>query len=534
MAAGPHDVRAELDELLESLQRKNVRLWVDQGDLHYLAAPGALTHQEREALRAFKARIVTEVREGGLALSPPPGTQRAPLTQQQRIYLDRMRNGHLQSRRAPILLQIEGRLNVEAMQCSVRALVRRHSVLRTRLIQVREEPEQWIDDLRDQYLEVLDVTGIPQDIVHQTLKVIIDSLCNERCDVTVGPLFAAKLIKLTPTVHVLFIAIHHIIFDGSTLALLFRELWSSYGDVALGCGLSVSAPPMQNADYARWQQLRHHAWMRNHRPYWLKHLAGAQGIRWPRDPIGDTRANGLACVSLPLGPTLTNQLRDAAQHARTLPVMALIAVFAAVVSRTCDQKDFVVTTTVHGRDLPEHEGLAGYCSHSVYLLMQLRTDERFYDLLRYVTDEFQRAMEHKDFGGIVEEHPQLRAGTLFQWLPWQRLEEIDASQAQEGQSDQLKVKRFELPFQFKHDAYYPDIYDLVWTASNTNNGILVQIFYRSEMFSATTVAQFASDFLATAERLAGDLHEPAVRIAPFDAERVSLREARHSLQSGGS
>jgi non-ribosomal peptide synthetase component F len=214
--------------------------------------------------------------------------------------------------------------------------------------------------------------------------------------------------------------------------------------------------------------------------------------------------------------------------------MALIAVFAAVVSRTCDQKDFVVTTTVHGRDLPEHEGLAGYCSHSVYLLMQLRTDERFYDLLRYVTDEFQRAMEHKDFGGIVEEHPQLRAGTLFQWLPWQRLEEIDASQAQEGQSDQLKVKRFELPFQFKHDAYYPDIYDLVWTASNTNNGILVQIFYRSEMFSATTVAQFASDFLATAERLAGDLHEPAVRIAPFDAERVSLREARHSLQSGGS
>lgn len=505
----------ELAELLASLQRKNVQLWIDEGDLHYRAVPGSVTTQEREALRAFKDQIVNGARDGTVEVVMAPLTVVAPVTVQQRIWLDRVLGGHLQSRLAPILWHIDGSLNVGAMQRSLREVVSRHGSLRTRIIQLRDEPKQWIDELREQYLEVLDFTAMPEIEINAKLKSTVDELCDHDCDLTVGPLFVGRLIKLAEKEHVLLIAIHHIINDGSTLALLFRELWSQYRAVVRGQSSPVSAAPMQSSDYARWQQTMHGAWKERHRPYWLEHLSGAVAICWPNIATRSTCAPGLGCVQTPLEQVLTKGLREAAKHARTLPAMVLIAVFAAVVTRQCGQRDFVITTTVHGRDLPGHEDIASYCSHSIYLRVQLRGDECFYDLLRHVSDEFLRAMEHKDFGGIVEELPQFRAGTLFQWLPWPGHDELDATDANGEANLGLKVKPFELPFQFKWDAYFPDIYDMVWTCNNTKDGVLLRVFYRSEVFAAAAISQFVSEFHATAKRLARNIYDRVVADRSF-------------------
>jgi hypothetical protein len=115
-------------------------------------------------------------------------------------------------------------------------------------------------------------------------------------------------------------------------------------------------------------------------------------------------------------------------------------------------------------------------------------------------------MEHKDFGGIVEEFPQLRAGTLFQWFPWPSEMGIPAAATDLG----LKVTPFEIPFKLRWHSDLPDIYDLLPLCSNTKNGIVFSILYRQEVFSAAAMSQLAAAFQASAARLVGNIYDRAV------------------------
>src|ERR1019366_7353062 len=95
-------------------------------------------------------------------------------------------------------------------------------------------------------------------------------------DLEQGPLMRTRLLRLSDIESVFLLPLHHIISDGWSLTVFFREL-SELGD-ALADGRTPALAPLtiQYPDFALWQrQTFDGEALTSHLRYWNEHLAGA-------------------------------------------------------------------------------------------------------------------------------------------------------------------------------------------------------------------------------------------------------------------
>ena len=69
-------------------------------------------------------------------------------------------------------------------------------------------------------------------------------------DLSRGPLFRAKLLRLNDEDHVLLISVHHIITDGWSFGVLYREISALYQSFDGGDSSPLPDLPVQYGDYA--------------------------------------------------------------------------------------------------------------------------------------------------------------------------------------------------------------------------------------------------------------------------------------------
>src|SRR5207249_9648205 len=114
-----------------------------------------------------------------------------------------------------------------------------------------------------------------------------------RCpfDLSQGPLWRAKLIRLADDHHVLLLVTHHIACDGWSLGILYRELTALYEAFAQGRPSPLPALPLRYADFARQQREFQQSDARETQlDFWKKQLHGAQTMLdlptdRPRPPV---------------------------------------------------------------------------------------------------------------------------------------------------------------------------------------------------------------------------------------------------------
>src|SRR5439155_13191989 len=91
-----------------------------------------------------------------------------------------------------------------------------------------------------------------------------------------GPLLRVHLLRFTGDDHLLLITLHHIISDGWSTSILFRELAALYGAFSTGAALSpLPDLPIQYADYAEWERdwLQSEGRLEEQLAYWKRCLA---------------------------------------------------------------------------------------------------------------------------------------------------------------------------------------------------------------------------------------------------------------------
>src|SRR5262249_41815134 len=150
---------------------------------------------------------------------------------------------------------------------------------------------------------------------------------NQQCDLAVGPLFDARLLRLGEQDHVLMWAIHHIIADGFSLGLMFRELWLIYAELSRGRASDSRKVPCQYSDYATWQ--RDPTRSRVNDRYWSARLNSAHGIRWPAATFTADEGSSFQYVPIALGRDASERLRKLAAEAGTTLGMTALATYAA-------------------------------------------------------------------------------------------------------------------------------------------------------------------------------------------------------------
>src|SRR5262249_48432285 len=129
----------------------------------------------------------------------------------------------------PIVLQIEGRLDTRALEQSLNEIVRRHEPLRTVFEAVNGVPVQRITPPAPLNLPIIHVAATPDGTRIEHALTLAQREIEKPFELERGPLFRAQVLRLGETEHLLVLTVHHSVFDGWSIGILYRELAGLYG-----------------------------------------------------------------------------------------------------------------------------------------------------------------------------------------------------------------------------------------------------------------------------------------------------------------
>ncbi|MGA5357903.1 amino acid adenylation domain-containing protein [Streptomyces purpurascens] len=309
-----------------------------------------------------------------------PEPRRTPLTPAQRRiwFLEQLHPGTAMYHE-PKAIRLDGPLDVPALRWALDRVAERHPALRTVFGDTAGVPYQEIRDRMPLDCPVEDHTGSAEE---EALRATLAA--DHGLDLASGPLVVARLLRLSPDHHLLFLMAHHIVFDSSSTAVLARDL-AAYYRARRGGGSAPDplseAPAAAEPDPASLD-------------FWRRRLGGAPELALPTDrPRPPVRSGAGASLTHALDAELTGGLRAfAARHRATL-FMTLTGAIGAVLGRFSGQRDVVIGTAVAARPAGAEDHV-GLFLDTVPLRLDLTGDPDFPALLHRVRESSTSAYEH--------------------------------------------------------------------------------------------------------------------------------------------
>ncbi|HKH43176.1 MAG TPA: amino acid adenylation domain-containing protein, partial [Thermoanaerobaculia bacterium] len=488
---------------------------------------------EAPTLDALAQRIERE-RSGMQGSEPPlvpvPHVGGAPLSfaQERLWFLDQLEPGAA-SYNSVVAVRLRGHLDTAALRAAIAGLVHRHEALRTTFSDLGGVLVQKVEPGSEPPLPLLDLSacGLPES--GRLVARMAGEEVRRPFDLAVGPLLRTILLRLEPRQHVLVLAMHHIVSDGWSLGVLVSDLAALYRAAAVAAPSPLPALPVQYADFSIWQR----SWLTGkvlarQVAYWKRRLEGAPVLELPADrprPVRRTLRGAAVAVEMP-----TELSTALARFARTLGAtlfMALLAAYAALLSRLSGQRDLPIGFPIANRSRRELEGLIGFFANTLVLRIDLTGDPTGGELLQRVREIALEAYDHQDvpFEKLVEElQPPRSLGTtpLFQAL----LAVQNAPMAPFALPD-LVLEPVDVDVATAN-------FDLALSVGDTERGLCGILRYSGDLFDGTTVRRWLAHLGVLARELAG---RPDRRLGELpllgEPERYQLLVGWNDSRDGG-
>ncbi|GAA0587266.1 amino acid adenylation domain-containing protein [Streptomyces crystallinus] len=354
--------------------------------------------RQRTVFDAPTVRAMAEVisRQRGHAHAPRDGAdtcEDAPLTSAQwRMWLHHRRDPKSAAYHEPVALRLRGPLDPDHLVRALRRTVGRHAALRTTIATTAGQPLQRVaPPATAETFPVArrDVSGHGEGELTEFLR----ELAVAPFDLRRGPLIRAHLLRLASDEHVLVLVLHHIVFDGWSMDVLFRDL-AAFHDEAV-TGVATALPPLPSPSYGGPAPRAG-----EQRAYWKRQLEGAAPVtRLPvtRLPAGRrTSRSGTVSCPFTVPAATAARLRELAAEEGATPFMVLLALFKALVHRTSGARDVVVGTLLAGRDEPGTADLIGLFTHTVPLRTRVPEGTTARQLVRRVRETVLGAVAHQE------------------------------------------------------------------------------------------------------------------------------------------
>src|SRR5690606_5715778 len=329
---------------------------------------------------------------------------------------------------------------------------------------------------------------------------------NAPFDLAGTPPLRTSLLRLGPDDHVLCFVLHHIIADGTSLGILFDDLFALYLARTRGEEADLAPLRVQYGDVALWQRERDSGEAAEEAvAYWRAQLADPPLLELPAALPGAERPEGAFCTSQ-LPAELVSRLERLAQEHNASLFMVLAAAYQVLLARHTGQDDILVGTPWASRERTELEPVIGYLTDTLVLRGDLSGDPLFSDLLdaarRSVLDAHaHRAVPFERLIGELGVPRDLRRNPLLATMV------ILHSQAGEGTPPErvgdLGVKLFD-------GGYRQTKFDLSLEAWRNEQGLLAVLGYDATLYRAATVEGLAARFEVLLRAIADD---PDTRIS---------------------
>jgi len=410
--------------------------------------------------------------------------------------------------------RINGPLNVNALTSAIGAVIERHESLRTIFESVDGEARQVVLSDVDVQVPILNLADLPESEREREALRIASEEGKRPFDLTRGPLLRTVLLQVSRDQYILVLAMHHIITDGWSISILFRELAHCYEAYASGREPELPELPIQYAEYAQWQrEYIAGEVLAKQVQYWKNKLAGAQTILdLPTDrPRPTTHSWHGATEELIFESQVRGALKEFAQSEGATLFMASMAAFQALLWRYTSQDSILVGTPTAARSQIEIENLVGFFVNTLVFRADFTPDVTFRELVRQVRACALEAYAHQDvpFEKLVEElvpqrsmntSPLFQVMFTFQNIPKQVFE-----------ISGLKMKELEFEtgiakFDLAVEAFEDD----------EDDEFHCRFEYNTDLFEKQTILRELGHFRNLVNAVLKNPDEPLARIALMD------------------
>jgi aspartate racemase len=421
----------------------------------------------------------------------------------------------------PYVYTLEGDLSLEVLERSLREVVRRHEILRTRIEVARGTPVQVVGDAAWVNLEVEDVSALGEKDREEALRRLVKEEAHRAFDLERGPLMRSRVVRCGERLHMLLLTFHHIVFDGWSDGIFFGELSKLYSAYVQGKGTPLEDVPVQYGDYAEWQR----AWLEGgvlekQLSYWKEKLGGDLPVlALPADRARPKiRTNRGITESFELPEPLCRKLEDLSQRESATMFMTLLSAFEVLMLRYSGQEELLVGTPIAGRRRMEVEKLIGFFVNTLVLRTDLGGDPTFRDLLGRVRGVCLGAFEHRDvpFEKLVEElHParNVSHSPLFQAMFVLQAEEEAAIALGDCKGHRLDVNTETAKF------------DVMLSLTKRQNRLAGSLQCDADLFDRDSVLRMIEHFTTLLEGIAADPGEHVWQIpimTEVEAQKVTV------------
>jgi amino acid adenylation domain-containing protein len=356
---------------------------------------GPTVAQLSERVRAVRGGPSTDAMT---AIGALPHNDPAPLlAAQQRLWFLEQMSPEAAMHNLSFTARLGGALNLRALETAITALGERHDILLSAITPDGDVPQQVRRDVA-LTVDVIDLTAYPHADRELRIHTRRAAEIERPFNLAVAPLMRFFLFRLSEQEHVLVFVTSHVVFDGWSFGVLWRDLDALYQAFHNNRAMP-SGPATRYADFARW----HQRWLTEpaqatQLAEWTSALSGMPQVLelatdFPR-PAELSNRGVLASFELP-APTVRQLRQLAAAHGVTMHMLALASI-EVLLSRYSGQTDFGLGTPVHGRVRAEADDIVGMFVNTLVVRSDVRHAHTFRDLLQRVRNTSLHAVSHQD------------------------------------------------------------------------------------------------------------------------------------------
>ncbi|MEG3972562.1 amino acid adenylation domain-containing protein, partial [Microcoleus sp. T2B6] len=492
-----------LNQFLAELAERGVKLWLEGDTLRFRAPKGVMTSEDRDLLVLHKAKVIsllsqtnTSANDTNQTIVPFAEKRDIPLSfpQEQLWFLSQLDPNNV-SYNELFALRFLGVVNIVVLEQSLNKIVARHAALRTNFATVNGQPVQVIAESLILTVPVIDLSKLPASDKEIEVQRLATEQAQKPFNLVSDPLIQGSVLKLTDTEHIFLLRTHHIVWDGWSLGIMWRELAAFYND------LSQDLPPLpaEYPDFAVWQkQYLTGEVLDSLQTYWKEQLIDAP----PLLELPTDRARGVTQTfrgkhyRFVISKPLTQALIGLSRRQKVTIFMTLLAAFQTLLYRYTGQTDLCVGSPIANRDRSEFKDLIGYFVNTLVLRTCLAGNPSFEELLFRVRKVTLEAYTHRELPfeklvEILQPERSLSYTPLFQVM-FMLLDELP-----EIQMEALRVSPLAVETGITH-------FDLALFIEKTSSGLIGEWEYNPDLFDDATIARMTGHFQTLLEAIAAN------------------------------
>lgn len=417
-----------------------------------------------------------------------------------------------------------GEVDRKILEKSINHLVGRHEVLRTNFVEINGLPMQKIASLRSMSLVYHDLTKYNKQRAMNEKERLIESITGNKFILEKDKLIRVLLIREKQNKdirHTLIVVMHHIISDGWSMDIFFKELSQTYEFIKNGAKSNLLDQNITYKDYAEWERSqKRQEYFKESQKYWLAKFSGQAGnSSIPADkkrPLTQRHAGKYEYTEL--SNEETEKLRELCRENNVTMFTLLFGLFNIFLYRVTGNKDIIIGTPSANRNNDQIKDLMGIFINILPIRSRLNNDLSIKKAIEDINNNVIDVLSYQDipFEYIIEKiHPKRSSShatfvsTMFQF---------DSEEAEITEFAGIKSQKI---FYYNNTAKF----DVRLRAKFAKgNKIEFQCEYDSDIYSQELVSRLLGSFMELIKNSIGNTAQSiaSVNMISRDDERRNL------------